>query len=143
MSEHYILEGREPKAINTDSFAGLMKWGQFMQHGERRVAADLLCGGVSVSTVFLGLDHGFSLFNTRGHRPVLFETMIFGGRDDGECHRYCTWAEAERGHYHCASRVRYNEGRRGYSRSHWRKIRRSVLMAEFTNVIQFPTQAAA
>jgi hypothetical protein len=43
--------------------------------------------------VFLGLDHSFG----RGD-PVLFETMVFGGPLGSAQWRYCTWAEAERGH---------------------------------------------
>lgn len=135
---HYVLDGREPKRVNTDSLGGLMQWGEFMQTGDRRVGSDYLCGGVHVSTVFLGLDHGWGTV-----KPVLFETMVFGGDADGETHRYCTWAEAERGHYHCAARIRFIEGKRGYSRSHWRKIRRAVLMADVTNVIPFPKESIA
>lgn len=30
--------------------------------------------------------------------PLLFETMIFGGKNDGFTKRYATWEEAERGH---------------------------------------------
>ena len=50
-------------------------------------------GSVSVSTVFLGMDHSFG-----GGSPVLFETMIFGGEHDQYQERYCTWDEAEKGH---------------------------------------------
>lgn len=49
---------------------------------------------VEVSTVFLGLDHAFG----RTARPVLFETMIFGGPEDGDQRRWCTEEEAQRGH---------------------------------------------
>lgn len=48
---------------------------------------------VHVSTVFLVIDH-----NWMGSPPVLFETMVFGGRLDGEQERYCTVDEAEAGH---------------------------------------------
>ena len=46
-----------------------------------------------VSTVFLGIDYGFG-----AGEPVLFETMIFGGKHDGFQNRYLTWKEAEKGH---------------------------------------------
>jgi hypothetical protein len=46
-----------------------------------------------VSTVFLGIDHGF------GDDPILFETMVFGGEYDGIQKRYSTWDEAVEGHY--------------------------------------------
>jgi hypothetical protein len=48
---------------------------------------------VEISTVFLGLDHNFG----QGP-PLLFESMVFGGEDDGEMVRYSTWEEAETGH---------------------------------------------
>ena len=47
---------------------------------------------ILVSTVFLGLDHGF------GGVPMLFETMIFGGKHDMFQERYTSLQEAEEGH---------------------------------------------
>lgn len=51
-----------------------------------------------VSTVWLGLDHGF------GHGPpVIFETLVFGGPLNDEGMRYSTEAQAFEGHaYWCA-----------------------------------------
>lgn len=49
---------------------------------------------VAVSTVFLGLDHRF--FGEGP--PILYETMIFGGPNDGEQRRYATRDEALAGH---------------------------------------------
>lgn len=54
----------------------------------------LQCDEVTVSTVFLGLDH--RMFGEGP--PILFETLVFGGPNDGRMERYCTWEEAERGH---------------------------------------------
>jgi hypothetical protein len=51
---------------------------------------------VYVSTVFLSLDHNHGFH--RDARPILFETMIFGGQYDGECRRYPTLEEATTGH---------------------------------------------
>jgi hypothetical protein len=61
--------------------------------GWARVAQDQI-GVARVSTVFMGIDHNF----TRGGPPLLFETMIFGGPEDGFQARYSTWDEAEAGH---------------------------------------------
>ncbi len=47
---------------------------------------------ILLSTVFLGVDHSFS------GEPVLFETMIFGGRYDGFQKRYTTFDYALSGH---------------------------------------------
>ena len=50
-------------------------------------------GQVSVSTVWLGINHGWG-----PGLPVIFETMIFGGPYDDSCMRYCTEIEAYEGH---------------------------------------------
>jgi hypothetical protein len=49
---------------------------------------------VEVSTVFLGIDHNY----TDEGPPILFETMIFGGRLSDWQRRYATWEQAEQGH---------------------------------------------
>lgn len=56
---------------------------------------------VSVSTVFLALDHSFA----GGGPPVLFETLVFGGSLDGEGERYQTKDEAASGHERWVQRV--------------------------------------
>lgn len=49
--------------------------------------------GYTVSTVWLWLDHGF-----RKGKPLIFETMIFGGDRDGETYRYSNLEEARKWH---------------------------------------------
>lgn len=49
-------------------------------------------GETLISTIFLGMDHGFF------GEPLLFETMIFGGKHDNYRERYSTYAQAEAGH---------------------------------------------
>jgi len=56
--------------------------------------------GSFVSTVWLGIDHGLS-----SEAPIIFETMSFGIKADGEtdwggthCRRYSTEEEAIKGH---------------------------------------------
>ncbi len=93
MGKHYILDGHEP--IDVD----LMTWAQWFEHADRQVAHTEFPGG-RVSTVFLGLDHSFG-----SGPPLLFETMIFGGPEDGYCDRYTTWAEAEVGHAKAVSQA--------------------------------------
>lgn len=48
-----------------------------------------------VSTVWLGIDHGFG-----SGLPVIFETMVFaeGSSLDESCDRYTSLADAEAGH---------------------------------------------
>lgn len=63
----------------------------------QRVAYTELPNKIVVSTVFLGLEHGF---DERG-RPILFETPPFNSLDgslDDHMERYATWEDAEAGH---------------------------------------------
>lgn len=54
--------------------------------------------GISqISTVFLSMDHSLGGIIGDG-RPVLFETMVFGGEHDGYQERYHTHDQAEEGH---------------------------------------------
>lgn len=78
----------------------LIAWGKWFQTAERHVAKDSV-NEVEISTVFLGLDHGFG-----ESQPVLFETMVFGGDLDQEQERYHTWDEAEAGHKEMVARVK-------------------------------------
>lgn len=87
----YVLVDKKPVVE-----PNLLKWGQFM-NGDTHVAEEVV-GGYRVSTVFLGLDHGWG-----DSDPILFETMVFqeqgrGRADDELTERYCTWEEAEEGH---------------------------------------------
>jgi hypothetical protein len=50
--------------------------------------------GRHVSTVWLGVDHGYGWLTGSG-RLLIFETMVFPGND---CQRYATEAEALAGH---------------------------------------------
>ena len=49
---------------------------------------------VEVSTVWLGINHNW----TGSGRPIIFETMVFGGPIDQEMWRYATEQEAVAGH---------------------------------------------
>ena len=69
----------------------LRTWAQWIQQAHRHVEETHI-GQVRISTVFLGLDHGF------GRVPLWFETMIFGGEHDQYQERYNSWTEAETGH---------------------------------------------
>lgn len=96
MSEgRYILVDGE--AVPSDD---LMEWARWMGEADRSVARTLV-GSSSVSTVFLGLDHSFSM----GGPPVLWETAVFCG---GECdivNRYTSEAKAKAGHIDTVRRL--------------------------------------
>ena len=64
-----------------------LKWANWFETGNRRVA-NKANTQTRVSTVFLGMDHGF------GGEPLWFETMIFGGEHDEYQDRCTTYDEA-------------------------------------------------
>ena len=73
--------------------ADIATWMRWMVETDRRVAADDLDGGVSLSTVFLG-----TCFGRATDAPQLWETMIFHGDHATALCRYTTEAAARRGH---------------------------------------------
>lgn len=89
--DRYILKNRIP--VPTDD---IYEWGLMWRSSDRIVKQEMV-GDVRISTVFLGLDHNFLSALGEG-RPLLFETMIFGGKHDQYQERYSTWDEAEVGH---------------------------------------------
>lgn len=72
-----------------------IEWGKWIESNwetsARLVAYSIFPEG-KISTVFLGINHGFS------GNSLWFETMIFGGEHDEYQKRYETWEEAEQGH---------------------------------------------
>lgn len=67
-------------------------WGIYMESSKRIVKQVVVGPGVRVSTVFLGIDHGY------GGTPLLYETMIFGGPHDEYQVRYTSREESLIGH---------------------------------------------
>ena len=87
---NYILKDKTP-ILEPD----IIKWGEwYSSAANKHVNRTDLPNDVYVSTVFLGIDHGF----LGQGEPILFETMIFGGEHDQYQDRYTTWDEAEKGH---------------------------------------------
>lgn len=76
----------------------LLTWARWMEEANRVVASDRV-GPLHVSTVFLGLDHGFGF---HGSPPTLWETMIFGAPAGSDLcdyqERYRSRAAALEGH---------------------------------------------
>ncbi len=92
MSDKYILINKKPVKEKD-----LLTWARRFEKANRQVAYDVFPSNnenIRVSTVFLGIDHNFSGTG----KPILFETMIFGGKHDGYQERYSTWKEAVKGH---------------------------------------------
>lgn len=78
----------------------MVSWGTWYETTDRRVAKDTV-GDSEVSTVFLGLDHAYG-----DGPPMLFETMVFGGKLDEEMERYSTLEQAQEGHKAMVQRVK-------------------------------------
>ena len=87
MSNYILDESGEP-VLEPD----LLRFSRWWEAADRRLFDDLV-GDERVSTVFLGMDHGFG----KGP-PVLWETMVFGGQHDGFQQRYSSKASAMAGH---------------------------------------------
>jgi hypothetical protein len=73
MTDNYMLDEKGEPVIASDS----IQWGLWFQAAERHVADDMI-GDVRVSTVFLGMAHGWM-----SGEPILWETMVFGGPLNG------------------------------------------------------------
>lgn len=74
---------------------------QWLDNPENKIVVQETVNSYFVSTVFLGMDHGF---DPEGP-PVVYETMIFPHREDGKLierdrWRYATRDEALAGHAH-------------------------------------------
>ena len=75
MVRHYIL--RDRKIVP----ATLMVWARWMERNrQEKVVEQTRLAGFMVSTVFLGMDHGF---NPEGP-PVLWESMVFDVQENGD-----------------------------------------------------------
>jgi len=103
MTGLYILnEQREP--VLTDD---VVLWGKWMEKEKNRRVGETFMQNdkVHISTVFLGLDHGFM----QGGEPVVFETMVFGGAYNQHQERCNTWGEAAAMHERVCEMVREEE----------------------------------
>jgi len=77
---------------------------QFMSWEESHWSEKTKVGDSEVSTTRLPMNHGF------GTGPDLwYETMVFGGDNDGYCRRYTTEAEAKEGHDATVQKVKDEE----------------------------------
>lgn len=88
MIDKYILVDGKPVPE-----PDLYKWGAWLQTADRKIDRTEK-DGITVSTVFLGLDHNWE----PGGKPILFETMVFGGEHDQDMAHYSTIEEARAGH---------------------------------------------
>lgn len=106
-------------AVDTTTTMGLLRWAKWLERSDRRIAWDEI-DGIVISTVFLGLDHGYPWLPDAPYLPVLFETMVFPPhyfeRDaDGNRvktrgseyqDRYCLLDDAEAAHARIVAQVK-------------------------------------
>lgn len=99
---HFILLDRIAVPCDFMTWAGWFE--ESSRDGEHIVKQEVI-HGVYLSTVFLGLDHGF------GHGLKLFETMAFYQTERGDdTWRHTTWKEAADFHEYIASDLRAKLG---------------------------------
>lgn len=81
----------------------LLKWVEWIENADRFIDQTQVSREVRVSTEFLGIDHNLVSLGD----PILFETMIFGGKFDGWQYRFRTLKEAKAGHAETVRMARY------------------------------------
>lgn len=96
---YYIL--RDLKLVQV----GLLEWAMWLENMQNSIDHTTI-GETNVSTVFLGIDYNFCFTDLPNHRPILFESMIFGGPLDQFQWRYSTLGEAKQGHAELVAAVR-------------------------------------
>jgi hypothetical protein len=102
MTTYYILDDQRRVKAAKD----VLEWGRWFETtGNRRVALTKFECGVTVSTVFLGMNHRFD----DNGPPLLYETMVFElsmEQGDDMQWRYSSWDDAEVGHKATVRRVK-------------------------------------
>jgi len=87
----FILDSNGEPVAEPD----LLTWAQWIEdHDQERIVLQSTVGDITISTVFLGLDHNWK----QKGKPLIYETMIFGGSHNYYTKRYSTKEEAETGH---------------------------------------------
>lgn len=95
---HYLLDkNKEPYKVSIEEY--LEKLLEIDKHVAYDVVEDEKGNEVRISTVFLAMDHGWGVrSNNRNYKPVLWETMIFGGEHNDYQKRYSSHKSALIGH---------------------------------------------
>lgn len=86
-------------SINSEPIS-FRTWAE-MREDHKRIALTEITSEIAVSTVWLGIDHGWGQ-----SVPIIFEMMVFGGPLDQEQWRYATKEAALAGHDQAVAAVR-------------------------------------
>lgn len=92
----------------------LLVWGLWLENSRsQRIVGKTIIGKSKVSTVFLGLDYRWG-----DGPPILWETMIFGGKRDKNMERCSgTRADALKMHQRWVRKIKRSEARKSKNRS--------------------------
>ena len=96
---YYLLEDDKPVIVSQERFLK-----EYYKDRKKNVIRRTKIKDVKISTVFLGIDH--STDYCKNAKPLLFETMVFGGDLDLEMERYETKKEAIIGHKKIVEKVK-------------------------------------
>lgn len=81
--------------INPDKTTFALPEGEYPAFTSDRIVGNDTVDKARISTVFLGMDHDLL---SEHEKPILFETMVFGGEYDSFQTRYSTYDQALEGH---------------------------------------------
>ena len=94
----YILKKGKP-VLEHD----LLIWARWIEEHQKQCRIGFFrAGKMWVSTLFLGVDHNYSNEGS----PILWETMISGGKHDGKMWRHTSLAAARAGHRRAVEMVK-------------------------------------
>lgn len=105
-NRHWILVNGKIKEVD------FLTWARWFENIDNRIVDRTDIGeDVFVSTVFLGLDHGLGreMCFEEGRKPVLFETMVMGGKYNSRGWRYSSYGEAKIGHWKIVDCIKVGE----------------------------------
>jgi hypothetical protein len=100
----YILDA-DNRTVRVD----MLTWALWFEETTNRIVDyTQVTSEITVSTIFIGLDHRFF----GDGPPILFETLVFGGPLDGQGQRYSSWDDAQTGHRAAVRKARKAIGRK-------------------------------
>jgi hypothetical protein len=103
-AKYYVLD-----EFNHVIEVDMLTWARWFEEiNNRLIAYTEITSEITVSTIFLGVDHRF---HGEGP-PILFETMVFGGEFDEYQYRYASYDDAQTGHKMMVARTRAAIGQR-------------------------------
>lgn len=103
MSDLYVLDrNNDARKVND-----VAEWGKSFEKGvdsKKHRVNETFINKVRISTVFLGIDHQWG-----DGPPLIYETMVFGGKHDEYQNRCSNWEQAEKMHDEAVRMVKSDE----------------------------------